>query len=103
MKAYSFIIIICTCCVCKYTSFEVRLELKKNISNFGYRINFRYEGMFAHYFDTFYAVTEFILPTVNDLKFLPIDFDEKCNYLNADLSNNQYWKEYVKLKIFLRK
>ena len=35
---------------------------------------------------------------------MPIDFNEKCDYLNADLSNNQYWLEYVtKLKIFCKK
>ena len=39
-------------------------ELKKNILKFGYRINFKYEGMFVHSFDTFHVVTKFILPTI---------------------------------------
>ena len=52
--------------------------------------------MSKHTFDRFYVIPKFILPTVNDLKFAPIDFDEKCNYLNADLhNNNQYFKEYI--------
>ena len=59
-------------------------ELKKNISNFGYRINFKYEGMLAYSFDRFHVITKFILPSVNDLKFCAIDFNEQCNYLNED-------------------
>ena len=26
-----------------------------------------------------------LTPILNDLNFVPIDFDEKCDYLNADL------------------
>ena len=59
-------------------------ELKRNILNFGYRINFKYEGMLSHSFDRFYVVTEFILPTINDLKFSSVDFDSECSYLNFD-------------------
>ena len=51
-------------------------KLKENILNFGYRINFKYEGMLVHPFNRFYVVTKFILPSVNHLKFLVIDFDE---------------------------
>ena len=79
-------------------------ELKKHILNFSYRINFKYEGMLVHSFDRFYVLTKFILPPVNHLNFVPIDFDDKCDYLNADLSDNQYWNEYfTKLKIFCEK
>ena len=79
-------------------------ELKKNILNFVYRINFKYKGMLVHSFDRFYVLAKFILPTINDLNFLLIDFDERCDYLNADLSNNHYWKEYItNLKIFCEK
>ena len=60
-------------------------ELKKNNLKFGYRITFKYEGMLAHSFVRFYVVTKFILPSVNDLEFLPIDFNERCNYLTDDL------------------
>ena len=52
MKAYSLLtIFVFVCCVCKYTSFENMPELKRNILNFGDRINFRYEGILAHSFD----------------------------------------------------
>ena len=61
------------CCFCEYTSVEIMPELKKNILNFGYGINFKYEGMLAHSFDRFYVVTKFILPLVSDLKFSPLN------------------------------
>ena len=57
-----------------------------------------------HSFDRFYIGATFLLPTVDDLNFLPIDINEKSDYLNADLSPNQYWKEYItKFKFFVRK
>ena len=81
MKAYSLAIIIIIYCICRYASLEIKPELKKMILNFGYGINFKYEGMLAHSFDRFYVVTKFILPTISDLKFSTINFDETCNYL----------------------
>ena len=58
-------------------------ELKRNILNFEYGINFKYEGMLSHSFDRFYVVTKFILPTICDLKFSAIDFDSECYHLNV--------------------
>ena len=43
--------------------------MKRNILNFGYVINYKYEGMLAHSFDSFYVVTKFILPSIGDLDF----------------------------------
>ena len=85
MKAYLLMIIIFTCCICRYTSVEIMPELEENILIFGYRSNFTYEGMLAHSFDRFYVVTKFILPSVNDVKFSSIGFDEKYNYLNDNI------------------
>ena len=97
-------VIIFACCICKYTSIEIMPELKKNILKFGYGINFKYEGMLAHSFDRFYVVTKFILPSVNDLNFLPIDFNNKCDYINEDLSKHHNWGDYINnLKIFCEK
>ena len=73
-KAY-LLIIIFFCCICKYTSVDIMPEYKRNILNFGYGINFKYEGMLSHSFDRLYVVTKFILPTIDDLKFSPVDFD----------------------------
>ena len=47
-------------------------ELKINILNFAYSINYKYEGMLAHSFDRSYVVTKFILPSIGDLKFFYI-------------------------------
>ena len=58
MKAISLIVIfIFMCCFCQYTSVEIMPELKKNILNFGYKINFKNKGILSHSFDGFYVVT----------------------------------------------
>ena len=38
------------------TPIKIKPELQRNILNFGYGINYKYEGMLAHYFDRFYMV-----------------------------------------------
>ena len=68
MNTYSLVVIF-VCCVCEYTSVDIMPELKGNILNFGYGINFKYEGMISHSFDRFYVVTKFILSTIKDLNF----------------------------------
>ena len=39
-------------------------ELKKNVLNFGYGVNLKYEGTLSHSFDRFYVVTKFEMPKV---------------------------------------
>ena len=56
-------------------------ELKRNILNFGYGVNIRYEGMLSHPFDRFYVVAKFELSRIEDLKLTTIEFDSKCTYL----------------------
>ena len=63
---------------------DILPKLKRNILNFGYGINFKYEGMLSHSFDRFYVVTKFKLPRVEDLKFTTIDFDSNCSHLNGN-------------------
>ena len=36
----------------------------------------------AHSFDRFYAATKFILPSIGDLKFSKLNYDNTCAYLN---------------------
>ena len=79
-KLIHLIFIIIIYCICGYASVEIKTELK-NILNFGYGINFKYKGMLAHLFNRFYVVTKFILPTINELKFSRIKFNEKCEFL----------------------
>ena len=38
--------------------------------------------MLAHSFDRFYVVTKFILPSIADLKFSKLNFDNTCAYLD---------------------
>ena len=40
---------------------DIMPELKRNILNFGYGVNFKYEGMLSHSFDQFNIVTKFEL------------------------------------------
>ena len=71
MTAYSLIVIF-FCCICENTSVDIMPELKRNILNFGYELAL---NMGECHHTTFYVVTKFALPTMEDLKFLPITFD----------------------------
>ena len=57
-------------------------ELKKNVLNFGYGANFKYEGMLTHSFDRFYIVAKYEIPKVEHLQFTMFSFDLMCNHLN---------------------
>ena len=72
---------------------DIMPELKKNILNFGYGVNFKYEGMLSHSFDRFYIVTKFKLPKTKDLKLATFGFDFECSYANhMTTSNTNYAK-----------
>ena len=55
-------------CVCKDLAINTMPELKRNVLNFGYGVNFQYEGMLSHSFDRFYVVTKFELPKIKELR-----------------------------------
>ena len=61
---------------------NVMPELKKNVLNFGYSVNFKYEGMLTYSFDRFYVVTKYEIPKIENLKFTTFSFDLMCNHLN---------------------
>ena len=70
---------------------DIMPELKKNILNFGYGVNFKYEGMLSHSFDRFYIITKFQLPKTKDLKLATFGFDFECSYANhTSTSNTDY-------------
>ena len=73
---------------------DIMPELMKNILNFGYGVNFKYEGMLSHSFDRFYIVTKFELPKTIDLKLVTFGFDFECSYANHMTTSNT---NYVKL------
>ena len=67
-------------------------KLKRNILNFGYAVNFKYEGMLCHSFDRFYNVMKFELPKTKDLRLTTFKFDFECSYANHTSSNTNYVK-----------
>ena len=67
---------------------DITPELKKNILNFGYGVNFKYDGMLSHSFDRFYIVTKFELPKTKDLKLATLGFDFECSYANHMSTSN---------------
>ena len=71
-------------CVNNSSAVDIIPKLKRNILNFGYQVNFKYEGMLSHSFVRFYVVTKVELPRVEDLKFTTIDFHSKCSCLNGN-------------------
>ena len=102
MKIYLFLCVICL--FYPSTCTRIKLELKRNILNFGYGINYKYEGMFVHSFYRFYAVTKFMLPSLEDLKFSDINYINSCAYLDDKNAQNTETQKYMlDLKTFCRK
>ena len=104
MKFYLYSIFNFICYFYQSTSTKIKPELKKNILNFGYGINYKYEGMLAHSFDRFYMVTKFILPSVGDLNFSTSIYDNTCAYLdNQSMFNTDSKKHMLNLMTFCKK
>ena len=61
-------------------------ELKRNVLNFGYGVNFKYKGMLTHSFNRFYVVTKYKIPKVEQLQFTTFAFDLMCSHLNISKS-----------------
>ena len=51
--------------MCKILAVNIMPELKTNVLNFGYGVNFKYEGMFSHSFDRFYVVAKYEIPKIS--------------------------------------
>ena len=101
MKFYLYSIFICYFYQC--TSTKIKPELKKNILNFGYGINYKYEDMLAHLFDRSYVVTKFILASI-DLNFSKLNYDNTCAYLdNKNIHDTESKKHMLDLMIFCKK
>ena len=100
MKLSSLIlmIILVTCNCIKFDP-----ELQKNILKFGYGINYKYEGMLMHSFDRFYIITKFILPSIGDIRFSHLTFDDCCSNMNKEYTPNMDSNRYLKeLKMLLQ-
>ena len=73
---------------------DVMPEPKKNVLNFGYGANFKYEGMLSHSFDTFYVVVKYKILKIENLRFTTFSFDLTCNHLN--ISKKSYLLRYIR-------
>ena len=94
MKIYTFfslagIIFQLGCCI------KIRPELQRNILNFGYDINYRYEGMLVHSFDRFYVVPKFMFPMIGDIKYSKLNFDHTCVYMKKEYTPNTDSRKYL--------
>ena len=86
------------------TSPKIKPELKGNILNFGYGINYNSEDMLMHSFDRFYVVTKYMLPLLGDLKFSNLNFDNTCVYLDNQNAQDMETRKYMlDLKTFCKK
>ena len=103
MKIYLHFIFMQFCCIYQCTSSKIKLELKKNILNFGYGINYMHEGMLSHSFDRFYVLTKLILPSIGDLNFSDLSYNT-CAYLdNKNICNTDTSKYLLDLIMFCQK
>ena len=92
MELYTFLLLIILA-VCDNIKFNS--ELQRNNLNFGYGINYKHEGMLAHSFDRFYIVMKFMLPSVKDIKFSNLNFDQSCAYMKKNYAPNMDSSKYL--------
>ena len=95
MKTYVLFIFVQFYCIYRYTSIKIKPELKRNILNFDYSINYKYEGMLAYSFDRFYVVEKFILPSIGDLDSSRLNYDDTCAHLDDMNIHNAETKKYL--------
>ena len=82
MHIYSTFIVVILISLHDVFTVDVMPELKKNVLNFGYGADFKYEEMLTHSFDRFYGVAKYEIPKVEHLQFTTFSFDLMCNHLN---------------------
>ena len=72
--------------------------------NFGYGINYKYDGMLVHSFDRFYMVTKSILPSIGNLNFSKLNYESICVYLDyKNIHNAETKKQMLDLMTFCKK
>ena len=74
---------------------KIKLELQRNILNFGYCRNHKYEGILAHSFDRFYVVTKFMLPMIGDITFSRLNFNDTRAYMKKEYAPNTDSRKYL--------
>ena len=104
MKIYLLFIIIQFHCIYRYISIKIKSALKRNILNFGYGINYKYERISTYSFDRFYVVTQYILPPIGNLDFPKLHYDNTCTYLDDKNIHDTDTKNYLlDLLVFCKK
>ena len=94
MNIYLTLIAVILISMHEVLAIDVMPELKKNVLNFGYGANFKYEGMLTHSFDRFYVVAKYKIPKIENLKFATFSFDLTCNHFN--ISKKSYLLRYIR-------
>ena len=51
--------------------------------------------MLAHSFDRFYVVTKFMLPSIEDINFSKLSYDDTCAYLDNKHTHGADTKKYM--------
>ena len=87
--------------VCGTSAVSIMPELKQNVLRFGYRVNFRYEGMLAHLFDRFYVVTRTEIPKVSNRNLTMSQFDYNCSHV-TNIEKDTKFKVPSTIKICLK-
>ena len=60
--------------------------------------------MLMHSFNRFYIITKFILPSIGDIRFSHLTFDDSCSYMNKEYTPNTDSSKYLKeLKMYCNK
>ena len=60
--------------------------------------------MLMHSFDRFFKVTKFILPSIEDIKFSRLKYDNICTYMNKEYTPNTDSRNYLtELKSYCNK
>ena len=104
MRFYLYSIFTFICHIYQHASTKLKPELKKNILNSGYSMNYKYEHMLARSFVRFHVVTKFILPSIGDLNFSTLNYNNTCTYLdNKNVHHTDSKKHMLDLMTFCKK
>ena len=94
MNIHLTLIVVVSISMHEVLAIGVMPELKKNVFNFRYGVNFKYEGMLTHSFDRFYVVAKYKIPKIENLKLTTFSFDLTCDHLN--ISKKSYILRYIR-------
>ena len=86
----------------KVFTFDIMPKLKRNVLNFRYGANFKYEGMLTHSFNRFYVVAKYEIPKVEHLQFTTFAFHLMYNHLNISKSPLRYVKHCRRIAPYVK-